>query len=133
MLNKAQIIGHLGRDPEKRYTPAGKAVCNFSVATTEKWSGGGEHTEWHRIVAWEKLAEICEQYLTKGRQVYVEGSIRTRKYQGNDGQDRYTTEIIAQRVQFLGSSGTSSGGVRETRPEEQGTQPRPNEEDDIPF
>lgn len=106
-VNKAIIIGHLGRDPESRYLPSGEAVCNFSVATSESWKDKTtgekkELTEWHRISAFGKLAEICGEYLKKGSQVYVEGRIQTRKWQDKDGQDRYTTEIRADQMRMLG-------------------------------
>jgi single-strand DNA-binding protein len=112
-INKVILIGNLGRDPEMRYTQNGTAVANFTLATTEVWTKDGqknEHTEWHRIVAWRRLAEICGQYLTKGRQVYIEGRIRTRKWEDRDGNERYTTEIEAQNMQMLGSPGDSGGG-----------------------
>lgn len=112
-VNKVILIGNLGRDPEMRYTQNGTAVANFTLATTEVWTKDGqknEHTEWHRIVAWRRLAEICGQYLTKGRQVYIEGRIRTRKWEDRDGNERYTTEIEAQNMQMLGSPGDSGGG-----------------------
>lgn len=105
-VNKAIIVGNLGRDPEVRYTQSGRAVANFSVATTDTWMDQNnqrqERTEWHRIVVWGKQAENCGQYLSKGRQVYIEGDIRTRSYEDKEGIQRYTTEIYAQRVQFLG-------------------------------
>jgi single-strand DNA-binding protein len=107
-VNKVILVGRLGQNPETRYTPGGSAVCNFSVATSESWidkSGQKqERTEWHRIVAWGKLAELCQQYLSKGRQVYVEGKLQTRQWQDQTGQTRYTTEIQAQTVQFLGAN-----------------------------
>jgi single-strand DNA-binding protein len=107
-VNKTIIVGHVGRKPEARYTNDGTCVCNFSVATSETWrdktSGEKtEKTEWHRIVAWRKLGEICEKYLSKGRQVYVEGKLETRSWE-QDGVTRYMTEIIARDVQFLGNS-----------------------------
>jgi single-strand DNA-binding protein len=106
-VNKVIIIGNLGRDPEIKYTQSNVPVANFSVATSESWkdktSGEWqEKTEWHRIVAWRHLAERAEKYLRKGKQVYVEGRIETRKWQGQDGQDRYTTEIVAVQLQMLG-------------------------------
>ncbi len=112
-VNKAIIVGNLGKDPEVRFTQSGRAVASFSVATTETWmdqeSGRQERTEWHNIVVWGKQAETCGQYLSKGRQVYIEGSIRSRSYDDRDGNKRYITEIVAQRVQFLGGGG---GGGR---------------------
>lgn len=113
-VNKAIIVGNLGKDPEVRFTQSGRAVASFSVATTETWmdqeSGRQERTEWHNIVVWGKQAESCGQYLSKGRQVYIEGSIRNRSYDDRDGNKRYISEIVAQRVQFLGSGGGSGGG-----------------------
>jgi len=107
-VNKVIIVGSLGRDPEVRYMPNGEAVCNFSVATTESWkdkSGAKqERTEWHNIVMYRKLAEIAGEYLKKGRPVYIEGRLQTRKWQTKEGQDRYTTEIIADQMQMLGSN-----------------------------
>ena len=113
MINKATIVGRLGQDPETRFTQGGTAVCNFSVATDERWKDASgeqkEHTEWHRIVVWGKLAENCQKYLTKGRQVYVEGKIKTREWEDRDGNKRHTTEIIASEVKFLGSKGEGGG------------------------
>ncbi len=106
-INKAILIGNLGRDPEIRYTPSGVAVANFSVATTETWTGkdGNKETrtEWHRIVAFGKLGEICGQYLSKGKQVYIEGRIQTREWEDRDKNKRYTTEIVASQMQMLGA------------------------------
>jgi len=107
-VNKAIIIGRLGQDPEIRYFQDGSAVANFSVATSEEWRDKEtgekrERTEWHRIVAFRKLAEICGQYLSKGRQVYIEGRIQTREWDDRDGNKRYTTEIVASNMQMLGS------------------------------
>jgi single-strand DNA-binding protein len=109
-VNKVILIGNLGKDPETRYLPSGGAVANVTVATTEGWkdktSGEAkERTEWHNVVFYSKLAEIVGQYLKKGSQVYVEGSIRTRKWQDKEGHDRYTTEIIANEMQMLGGKG----------------------------
>jgi single-strand DNA-binding protein len=106
-VNKVIIVGNLGADPETRYTPGGDAICNIRVATTDTWKDKAtgekkEATEWHRISFYGKLAEIAGQYLRKGSQVYVEGSLRTRKWQDKDGQDRYTTEIRADTMQMLG-------------------------------
>lgn len=111
-INKAILIGRLGRDPEVRYTQDGSAVANFTIATSEEWkdreSGEKrERTEWHRIVAFRKLGEICGKYLAKGRQIYVEGRIQTRKWEDREGNTRYTTEIVASDVQFLGTRGGS--------------------------
>ncbi|NOK61912.1 MAG: single-stranded DNA-binding protein [Chloroflexi bacterium AL-W] len=106
-LNKVMLIGYLGADPEMRYTSQGSAVTTYSVASSRSWksSDGVQHddTEWFRIVAWDKLGEICNQYLTKGTRVYVEGRLQTRKWQDRDGQDRYTTEVIANDMIILSS------------------------------
>jgi len=116
-VNKAIIVGNLGRDPEVRYTANGSAVANATVATSESWkdkqSGERqERTEWHRVVFFGRLAEIAEEYLKKGAQVYIEGSIRTQKWQDKEsGQDRYTTEIVARDMQMLGSRGGDSSGA----------------------
>ena len=107
-INKAIIVGNLGKDPEVRYTQDGRAVTNFTIATSEDWKDKDsgekrERTEWHRIVAFGRLGEICGEYLSKGRQVYVEGRIQTRDWEDREGVKRYTTEIIASTVQFLGN------------------------------
>jgi single-strand DNA-binding protein len=113
-VNKVILVGRLGQNPEVKYTPSGAAVANFSVATNESWTDKAgqkqEKTEWHRVVVWNKLAELCNQYLTKGRQVYLEGRLQTRQWQDKDGQTRYTTEIMAQTVQFLGTGTGASAG-----------------------
>src|SRR5687767_10640044 len=104
-VNKAIIVGHLGSNPEVRYTTNGGAVARFNIATNESWNDKSgqkqERTEWHRIVVWGKLAELCGQYLQKGRQVYVEGRLQTRDWVDKEGQKKYTTEIVAQTIQFL--------------------------------
>ena len=115
-VNKVILLGNLGADPETRYTASGSAVTNIRLATTDSWrdrqSGEQqERTEWHRIVFFGRLAEIASEYLRKGSQCYVEGQIRTNKWQGQDGQDRYTTEIIASNMQLLGSRGGGGGGA----------------------
>lgn len=119
-VNKVILVGRLGQNPEIRYTPSGAAVTNFSVATNESWTDKSgqkqERTEWHRVVVWGKLAELCSQYLTKGRQAYVEGRLQTRQWQDKDGQTKYTTEIQAQTVQFLGAT-AGAGERREASPE----------------
>ena len=106
-VNRAIIIGRLGADPEVRYTQGGTAVANFNVATSETWTDKSgqrqEKTEWHRIVVWGNLAEVCGQYLTKGREAYIEGKIETREWEDKNGQRRFTTEIKAQTVQFIGA------------------------------
>jgi single-strand DNA-binding protein len=113
-VNKVIILGRLGQDPELRYTPSGASVCQFSLATSESWNDKStgqkqEKTEWHRIVVWGKLAELCNQYLSKGRQAFVEGKIQTRSWEDKDGQKRYTTEILANTVQFIGGAAQSTG------------------------
>jgi single-strand DNA-binding protein len=113
-INKVILIGNLGRDPELRYTQSGQAVANFTLATTERFSNREgerqERTEWHRIVAWGKTAELCAQYLAKGRSVYIEGRLQTREWEDKEGQKRRTTEITANTVQFLGGRGQQGGG-----------------------
>jgi len=114
-INKVIIVGNLGQDPETRYMPSGAAVTNFTVATNESWKDKqtGEQkdrTEWHRVAMFNRLAEIAAEYLRKGSQVYIEGKLRTRKWQGQDGNDRYTTEIIADEMQMLGGRGGGGGG-----------------------
>lgn len=105
-VNKVLIIGKLGKDPELRFTPGGQAVCDLSIATSERWQGKDgekkESTEWHKVVVWGKTAENCAAHLAKGRECFVEGSLKTRKWQDKDGKDRWTTEIQARDVQFLG-------------------------------
>ncbi len=113
-INKVIIVGNLGQDPETRYMPSGAAVTNFTVATNESWKDKQtgeqkERTEWHRVAMFNRLAEIAAEYLRKGSQVYIEGKLRTRKWQGQDGQDRYTTEIIADEMQMLGGRGGGGG------------------------
>jgi len=108
MLNKVTLIGNLGADPEVRFMPSGGSVANISLATTRRWKDKQtgerkEATEWHRVIFFNRLAEIAGEYLKKGSQVYVEGRLQTRKWQGQDGQDRYTTEILAQELHMLGS------------------------------
>lgn len=134
-VNKAILIGNLGRDPELRYTQNGQAVANFTLATTEKWTNKGgdreERTEWHRIVAWGRTAELCAQYLAKGRTVYIEGRLQTREWEDKEGQKRRTTEINAQTVQFLGGP-RGAGGVEAGEPGAAAGEPAP-QGDDIPF
>jgi single-strand DNA-binding protein len=121
MINKAIIVGNLGADPEIRYTQSGSPVASFNVATTERWrdqeGNQQESTEWHKIVAWRKLAEICGEYLHKGSRVYIEGKIQTRKWQDQSGNDRYTTEIVAREMKMLdrreSGSGSSPGSSQE--------------------
>ena len=139
-VNKVILVGNLGRDPEVRFTAGGKAVARFSVATSEVWNDAEgsrqERTEWHNVVVWGKQAETCGQYLAKGRQVYVEGSIRTRQYDDKEGNRRYITEIIAQRVQFLGGGGGRGAEAARGAPaaeEPPVGAPAAAEDDDIPF
>jgi single-strand DNA-binding protein len=115
-INKVILIGNLGRDPELRYTQGGTAVATLNIATTRSYTKTNsnervEETEWHRVVVWGKQAEFCNQYLTKGRQVYVEGRLQTRNYEDKDGVKRYSTEVIAETVQFLGGRGGGGGDV----------------------
>ena len=151
-INKVILVGNLGQDPEIRYTADGRPIANFSIATSESWkdkSSGEkrEKTEWHRVVVFGKLAEICGEYLSKGRQVYIEGKLQTRKWQGQDGQDRYTTEVVVDMrgtMQMLGTRDAGGGGSRPAAgggggggyPQDQGYPQQPyqnDKEDDIPF
>ncbi|MEX0732996.1 MAG: single-stranded DNA-binding protein [Aquisalimonadaceae bacterium] len=155
-VNKVILIGNLGVDPEVRYSPNGAAVTNIRIATSESWrdkqtGDTQERTEWHRIVFFGKLAEIAGEYLKKGSKVYIEGRLQTRKWQGQDGQDRYTTEIVANDMQMLdsrsgggggGGGGASMGGdepsergSRPQQPRQPATQSEPPDDfdDDIPF
>lgn len=147
-VNKVIIVGNLGRDPETRYNPEGGAITNISVATTDTWKDKAsgekqERTEWHRVVFFSRLAEIAGEYLKKGSQVYVEGSLRTRKWQDKEGKERYTTEIVADRMQMLGSrQGGGEAGGREAKEPAAAGEDRPSKkspgkledmEDDIPF
>jgi single-strand DNA-binding protein len=147
-INKVIIVGNLGQDPETRYMPSGAAVTNFTVATNESWKDKqtGEQkdrTEWHRVAMFNRLAEVAAEYLRKGSQVYIEGKLRTRKWQGQDGNDRYTTEIIADEMQMLGGRGEGGGGNfggsrGGNKPSQGGgnapPQPGPDDfDDDIPF
>ena len=134
-INKVILIGRLGADPELRYTPGGQGVANFNLATSESWSKEGqkqERTEWHRIVAWGKLAELCSQYLAKGRQVFVEGRLQTRSWEDKEGQKRYTTEIVAQNVQFLGA-GAGAGANQGMGASKNGTTSQFGEDSSEPF
>jgi single-strand DNA-binding protein len=153
-VNKVIIVGNLGRDPEVRYTPNGDSITNVTIATTDTWKDKAtgekkEATEWHRVVFFGKLAEIAGQYLKKGRQVYVEGALRTRKWQDKEGQERYTTEIVANEMKMLGSregmsdappresgggAGAASGGGNRPAAAPQPAGSNFNDfEDDIPF
>ncbi len=148
-VNKVILVGRLGQDPEVRNTPGGATVAQLRLATSESWKDKNsgqkqERTEWHRVVVWGRLAELCQQYLAKGRQVYVEGRIQTRQWQDKEGQTRYTTEINAQTIQFLGSPAgreagagnntTSYNGAPSYNNGPQDSQQEPDlTEDDIPF
>jgi single-strand DNA-binding protein len=130
-INKVIIVGNLGNDPDVKYTQSGSTITTVSVATTEAWKDKQtgqqqERTEWHRVKFFGRLAEIAGEYLKKGRQVYIEGSLRTDKYTGKDGVERYTTDIIASEMQMLGGGGEGGGGERGPRPQrqEQGDAPR---------
>lgn len=134
-VNKVILIGRLGADPEVRYTSNGTAVTTFRIATTEMWTNKDgvreERTEWHRIVAWRKLGEICGEYLSKGKQVYIEGRLQTREWEDRDGIKRRTTEIIAQNMQMLGSAEESPRAVDTEAPS--GVEISAMEDEDIPF
>jgi single-strand DNA-binding protein len=143
-VNKAILVGNLGKDPEVRFTGSGKAVCKFSLATSSTWNDNDgnkqERTEWHNIIVWGKQGENCGKFLSKGRQVFVEGEIRSRSYDDKDGNKRYITEIVAQNVRFL--AGQGGGGARGAGdpglPEEPamgagGGGAAPTDDDDIPF
>jgi single-strand DNA-binding protein len=136
-VNKVILVGNLGRDPEMKYTAGGTALCKFSLATSEvfndKEGKQQERTEWHNVVAWGKLAEICGQYLSKGRQVYVEGGLRTRSWDDQNGNKRYTTEINAREVQFLGGGPAAGGGGGTGAGGEDLGGPPPAADQDIPF
>lgn len=143
-LNKILLIGNLGADPEKKILGSGQPVTNFRIATSERWTdkqgNKQERTEWHRIVVYGPQAEACEKYLSKGRPVYVEGSLRTRQWEDQQGNTKYMTEVIAQRVQFLGSppgqrnERTTEGAEAESFPETPAeTTAGPTAEEDVPF
>jgi single-strand DNA-binding protein len=140
-LNKVMLIGNLGKDPEVRYTGAGTAVASFSLATSEKFKNKNgeleERTEWHNITLWARLAEIAGEYLAKGKTVYIEGRLQTRKWQDRDGKDRYTTEIVGEKMQMLSGKGEGGGksGAGRTEGQEAPPYEEPvfNPDDDIPF
>ena len=146
-INKVILIGNLGQDPEVRYMSNGGAVCNITLATSETWKDKNtgeqqEKTEWHRVVAFRRLAEIMGEYLKKGSKVYIEGRLQTRKWQDQQGQDRYTTEILADEMQMLDSRGGGSadfapsqqrGGASQSAPQPQPAAADNSFEDDIPF
>lgn len=144
-VNKVIIVGRLGADPEVKAVGQGTTVTRLNIATSENWMGKDgqkqERTEWHRVVVWGKLAEICGKHLSKGRQVYVEGRLQTRQWEDQQGQKKYTTEIVANTVQFLGSAGgersadnnRNSGGGDDFGYQDFGPEPSFNSSDDIPF
>jgi single-strand DNA-binding protein len=138
-VNKVILIGNLGRDPEVRYTQNGTAVANFTLATNEVWNDKSgerqERTEWHRIVVWGKQAEIAREHLSKGKQVYIEGSIQTRQWDDREGNKRTTTEIKAQRLMMMGRAegGESRMNAAAPPPDAAGEEPGPPPDDDIPF
>ncbi len=143
-LNKVMLIGNLGKDPEVRYTAAGTAVASFSLATSERFKNKNgeweEKTEWHNVTLWARLAEIAGEYLAKGKTVYIEGRLQTRKWQDRDGKDRYTTEIVGEKMQMLSGKGEGggrqNGGRSENQSQSQETayeEPTFNPDDDIPF
>lgn len=129
-VNKVILVGHLGKDPETRYMPNGDAITNATLATYESWKDKQtgekkEQTEWHRLVFYRKLAEIAGQYLRKGSLIYIEGSLKTRKWQDKDGQDRYTTEITVNEMTMLGGRGDTGGGQSSGEPQQRQQQQRP--------
>jgi single-strand DNA-binding protein len=136
-VNKVILIGNLGADPELRYTSGGTPVAEMRIATSRKYTtkdgGTQEDTQWHRIVVWGKTGENCKEYLSKGRQVYVEGRLQTRQWEDKEGNKRYTTEVVAEQVLFLGGKGGSSGGFEEPPPPNDRNAPSSLPEDDIPF
>jgi single-strand DNA-binding protein len=140
-VNKVILVGNLGGDPTMRYTPNGTAVVNFNVATTEKFTNkAGEResrTEWHRVVAWSKLAEICNEYLKKGKQVYIEGRLQTRSWEDQSGQKKYTTEVVANSMVMLGRAGDTPMDVpsqsQDFPAEEAGAAAQTGDDDDLPF
>jgi len=139
-LNKVMLIGNLGKDPEVRYTASGQAVTGFSLATSEKFKGKNgeweERTEWHNITLWGKLAEIAGEYLSKGKTVYIEGRLQTRKWQDKSGNDRYTTEIVGDKMQMLSAKGDGQrrGADASSEPAAGGSYEEPPfQDDDIPF
>lgn len=134
-VNKVILIGNLGQDPEKRVTGTGQPVCTLNLATTERWTARDgqkqEKTEWHRVVVWGPQAESCSQYLSKGRQVYVEGRLQTRQWEDKEGNKRYTTEVVAQRIQFLGGKRDEAG--TNAAPSPHAPEFETAQSDDVPF
>ena len=137
-VNKVILVGNLGKDPELRYTPGGQAVCDLRIATTDSFTGRDgekkESTEWHTVVVWGKQAENCKEYLSKGRQIYIEGRLQTRSWEDRDGKKRYTTEVVAEVVQFLGGGAGrgAAAGDQPPAPEDRDAPPELSD-DDIPF
>ena len=138
-VNKVILVGNLGSDPTLRYTPNGTAVCNFNIATSERFTNKeGEketRTEWHRIVTWARLAEICNEYLKKGKQVYIEGRLQTRSWEDQNGNKKYTTEVVAANMVMLGRTGDAPMDVpSQDVPEEESVAPAAaGDDDDLPF
>ena len=137
-VNKVILLGNLGRDPEVRYTAGGNAVANLSLATTEKWKDKDgnkqEKTEWHRVTLWGRQAELAGEYLSKGSSVYIEGRLETRKYTDKDGVEKYTTEVVADRMQFVSTGGEKrEGGGQQQKPQERSPQKGDDFDDDLPF
>ena len=137
-VNKAILIGRLGKDPELRYTPSGKAVASFSLATSERWTGQDgekkESTVWHNIVAWGRQAEVIKEYLAKGKQVYIEGRISNRSYDDKEGNKKYISEVVVQNFTFLDSRGSGGSGESESSGSEMPPPPPPSgDDDDLPF
>ncbi|MCK5606736.1 single-stranded DNA-binding protein [Candidatus Pacearchaeota archaeon] len=141
-VNKVILVGNLGRDPEVRYTKAGQAVASFSLATSEKWTGKDgnkeEKTEWHKIIAWGKLGEVCGEYLNKGKQIYIEGRLQTREWEDKEGVKHHTTEIVANNMTMLGQAGSgsqsSSSGAQPSSGAQGSSRGQDDfEDDDIPF
>ena len=147
-VNKVILLGNIGQDPQSRAMPSGKAVVNLRIATSKQWRDkqtgeNKEATEWHTVVMFDRLAEIAAEYLRKGSQVYIEGELRTRKWQDKEGQDRYSTEIVANEMQMLGGRGGAGAGASRGQPaaersDERAARPEPagvaeNFDDDIPF
>lgn len=139
-INKVILVGRLGTDPEVKQVTGGNTVARLSLATSENWTDKSgqkqERTEWHRVVVWGKLAELCGRYLNKGRQVYVEGRLQTRNWEDQQGQKRYTTEIVANTIQFLGAAGASQGmgqGDQDFQNQDFGPEPSFDASEEIPF
>lgn len=140
-VNKAILIGNLGRDPELKYTPSGKAVTTFSLATTERWTGqDGQKTEsttWHNIVAWGRQAEVIKEYMSKGRQLYIEGRIQNRSYEDKDGNKKYISEVVVQNFQFIGGRGDAdsprSSSSDASPPPPPAADSGSSDDDDLPF